>query len=76
MHKEEMASLAITLASEKSNIGREGELVCHSISDKTIFFLKKKKKHYSLLFQKPANLVSECKDARIWISGLYPATVS
>ena len=76
MHAEEMALLARTLASEKSHIGRENELVCHSISDKTIF-LKKKKKHYSLLFQKHANLASqECNDARIWISGLYPATVS
>lgn len=43
MYTEEMALLVWTLASEKSNIGRENEFGCHSILDKTIFFLKKQK---------------------------------
>jgi len=44
MHTKEMALLARTLASEKSNIGRENEFVCPSISDKTIFLKTKQNK--------------------------------
>ena len=54
MRTEEMALLARTLASEKSHIGRENELVCHSISDKTIFL---KKKNNTILYSFKSMLI-------------------